>query len=155
MEPLTEHPWMPDYPLDRTAPPLPWSWALARVRGNQHWWLATASPDGRPNVHVVWAVWFEDAVWFSSGPTSRKVRNLEADPRATITTGDPAEPVVLQCTATRETATPAFVAAYEAVYGPSPGLEFFLANACFRLVPEVAFGLIEEEFLTSPTRWTF
>jgi hypothetical protein len=49
------------------------------------YWLATVRPDGRPHATAVGALWEDDRVYFTSGPGTRKSRNLAADPRCTIT----------------------------------------------------------------------
>ncbi len=44
----------------------------------------------------VWGVWDQDAFWFSSSLGSRKVRNLQADPRCVVATENTQEPVVIE-----------------------------------------------------------
>src|SRR5690349_4072347 len=52
---------------------------------NRHtFWLATIDADGRPHVTGVGAEWVDGAFWFETGPTTRKARNVERDPRATL-----------------------------------------------------------------------
>jgi len=48
-------------------------------------WLATTNADGSPHVMPVGALWVEDAYYFTSGPGTRKSRNLGNDPRCVIT----------------------------------------------------------------------
>jgi hypothetical protein len=36
-------------------------------------WLATVRPDGRPHVMPVWAIWVDDAFYFVTGTTTRKI----------------------------------------------------------------------------------
>ena len=47
-------------------------------------WLATIDADGRPHVTGMGALWAEGAFWIETGRTTRKGRNLERDPRCTI-----------------------------------------------------------------------
>ncbi|QWF78909.1 pyridoxamine 5'-phosphate oxidase family protein [Amycolatopsis sp. CA-230715] len=42
--------------------------------------LATVRPDGRPHTAGVGAVWVDGALYFKSGPGTRKSRNLAANP---------------------------------------------------------------------------
>src|SRR2546430_254690 len=63
----------------------------------------SAWPDGRPHMMPVWGMWQDDAFWFSSSNHSRKARNLGSDPRCTVATGDPENPVVLEGLAARVT----------------------------------------------------
>jgi len=47
-------------------------------------WLATIDADGSPHLTGIGALWFDDAFWFETGRTSRKGRNIERDPRCTL-----------------------------------------------------------------------
>jgi PPOX class probable F420-dependent enzyme len=152
---------MPGYgiggPTDGTGL-LPWSWAEQRLTASHDYWVATLHPDGRPHVMPVWGVWDGEAFWFSSSPGSRKARNLRRDPRATVTTDNADEPVVVEGIVERvgdEASVVAFAELVDAKYGTAYGVDFFLANATFRLRPTWAFGLLEADFTGSPTRWHF
>lgn len=140
---------------------LPWSWAEERLRASHDYWIATVWPDGRAHVMPVWGVWAidgEDALWFGSSPGSRKVRNLEREPRCVATTSDPLEPVVVDGVADRivdEDAIVCFTDAVNAKYETQLGVEFFTANACMRIRPVSVIGLTESDFTGSPTRWSF
>jgi nitroimidazol reductase NimA-like FMN-containing flavoprotein (pyridoxamine 5'-phosphate oxidase superfamily) len=50
-------------------------------------WLTTVRPDGRPHVSPLVAVWFDDAIHFSTGETEQKAHNLRANPHVILTTG--------------------------------------------------------------------
>jgi Pyridoxamine 5'-phosphate oxidase len=44
-------------------------------------WLSTTDADGRPHMVGVGAFWVEDRYYFCGGARSRKIRNIERDPR--------------------------------------------------------------------------
>lgn len=46
--------------------------------------LGTTRPDGRPHAAVVGALWYDGDLYFTSGPGTRKSRNLAANPACTI-----------------------------------------------------------------------
>ncbi|HEX6686340.1 MAG TPA: pyridoxamine 5'-phosphate oxidase family protein [Candidatus Limnocylindrales bacterium] len=46
--------------------------------------VATVRPDGRPHTAGVGAVWVDDALYFVSGPGTRKSRNLVANPACSV-----------------------------------------------------------------------
>lgn len=154
---------MPGYgilPHDEGMGLLPWSWAGERLLHSHDYWLATISADGRPHVMPVCAVWSDGMLWASSALGSRKARNLVSDGRCTITTDDALEPVVMEGHAEVEqdpAPIGAFLDAMNAKYGTSYEPSFLDpgVNATFRIAPEVVFGLTEEDFAGSPTRWTF
>lgn len=47
-------------------------------------WLATINADGSPHVTGIGALWSDGAFWFETGRWSRKGRNIERDPRCTL-----------------------------------------------------------------------
>jgi hypothetical protein len=108
----------------------------------------------------VWAVWLDDALWFSSSNGSRKTRNLLATPHCSISTDDPQQPVVVEADVA-SVADPALLQrvldAENAKYGTAYGPELFdpAVNTCFRLVPRWAFALRQDDFTGSPTRFRF
>jgi hypothetical protein len=161
MEPEARRPYMPGYGIvgpDEGTGLLPWSWAAQRLTTSHDYWLATVWPDGRPHVMPVWGVYQDGSVWFSSGGDSRKARNLAVNPHATVTTDDPRQPVVVDGAVERKQepdVIASFAAWVNAKYETDYSVEFFAANCCFRLQPVSAFGLTDEDFAGSPTRWSF
>jgi hypothetical protein len=160
-EPSASRPFMPGYGIagpDEGRGLLPWSWAEERLARARYYWLATTPPDAAPSVSPVWGVWVRRTAWFSSSPASRKARNLATDPRATITTDDPRQPVVVEGAVgavTSRSEVEEFAALVNAKYESDFGVEFFLDNATFCLEPRRVFGLDEADFSSSPTRWIF
>lgn len=137
---------------------LPWSWAVERLQRSHDYWLATVYPDGRPHVMPVWGVWTDGALWFSTGGRSRKARNLDHEPRATMTTVDASEPVIVEgvvCSVDEQPAVAEFADRVNAKYATDYPVDFFLGERTLRLVPVRAFGLRQEDFTGSPTRWDF
>jgi Pyridoxamine 5'-phosphate oxidase len=49
--------------------------------GHHTFWLSTIDLDGRPHMTAVGAFWVDDRYYFCGGPRSRKIRNIEHDPR--------------------------------------------------------------------------
>jgi hypothetical protein len=139
---------------------LPWSWAEARLRDSHDYWLSTITPGGRPHLMPVWAVWLDSAVWFSSSLKSRKIRNVLAGSDVSIATGDPLSPVVVEGAARVVTDTSSirrFLDTMNAKYATAYGIDFLdpAANSVAVVTPRWAFGLKEDDFGGSPTRWEF
>jgi PPOX class probable F420-dependent enzyme len=153
---------MPGYDIvgpDEGGGLLPWSWAEERLAASHDYWVASVWPDGRPHVMPVWGVWHDRSVWFSSSGGSRKARNLRADPRCVVTTEDASEPVVVEAVAELVAdvdGLTVFLDQVNAKYETSYTLDFFdpAVNACFRAHPSWVFGLRQEDFSGSPTRWS-
>ena len=137
---------------------LPWSWAEERLVASHDYWLATVTPAGRPHVMPVWGVWHERCAWFSASFQSRKTRNLEATPRAVMTTDNALQPVVVDGEVERvdaPTLLEQFTGLVNAKYDTDYPVSFFTENACFRLSPQWVFSLDEADFVGTPTRWVF
>jgi hypothetical protein len=56
--------------------------------------LATVSPEGRPHVRPILGLWLDGGFYFITAETSRKARNLAADPRCAITSSSTTSPAV-------------------------------------------------------------
>ncbi|HLI74817.1 MAG TPA: pyridoxamine 5'-phosphate oxidase family protein [Acidimicrobiales bacterium] len=49
--------------------------------GHHTFWLSTIDADGRPHITAVGAFWADGHYYFCGSPRSRKIRNVERDPR--------------------------------------------------------------------------
>jgi hypothetical protein len=65
--------------------------------------LGTARPDGRPHAAGVGAQWSEGDLYFTSGPGTRKSRDLAANPACTLSVRTAVADVVLEGEARRVT----------------------------------------------------
>jgi PPOX class probable F420-dependent enzyme len=161
--PQADRPFMPGYgirPASEGTGLLPWAWAVERLFASHDYWLATRRPDGHPHLMPVWAVWLDEALWFSCSNSSRKTRNLRADPRCSLATSNALQPVVAEGTAevvSDQAELRRLLAAENAKYETSYGLEMLdpAANTCFRVRPIWVFALDEADFTGSPTRFRF
>jgi pyridoxamine 5'-phosphate oxidase-like protein len=91
--------------LDRYgSSPLPWSRAHDPLAAGGHMsFLGTTRPDGRPHAAGVGVVWLDGDVYFTSGPGTRKARNLQASPACTMSVRVEGLDVVLEGEAHRVT----------------------------------------------------
>lgn len=69
------------------AAPTDWAEARRQVEEAEVFWISTVRPDGRPHVTPLISVWLDDALYFCTGPTERKTRNLARNPHCVLTTG--------------------------------------------------------------------
>jgi hypothetical protein len=153
---------------------LPWTRARDLLAAcwtttEQSFFLTTISPGARPHSAAVGAAWVDDALYFVSGPGTRKSRNLAANPACTVSVRLKGIDVVLEGDAHRVTDTStldriaaqyhaggwpavregeAFTAPYNAPSaGPAP---WYLYKLTLRSAHAVA---TEEPH--GATRWTF
>ena len=159
----------------------PWTVALERLKhpapGQNHW-LATVRPDGSPHLMPIIAFWIDGAFHFLAGEGTRTGRNLAADERCVIGTGNltlpsldiivegRARPVTDEATV-RELAEKfggegwPLEARGSHVYGPHGPTAGPPPYAIYRLEPEKVFGfpgmhgMFDDDRHHAPTRWVF
>ncbi|MBO0707793.1 MAG: pyridoxamine 5'-phosphate oxidase family protein [Candidatus Dormibacteraeota bacterium] len=89
--------------------------ALERAVGPDVTWFLGTCRDGVPHAAGVGALWYEGDLYFTSGPGTRKSRNLSVNPACTISVRLPGIDLVLEGTAAR-TVEPALLEALAARY---------------------------------------
>jgi len=161
--PKTTRPHMPGYGLPKAKKGLlPWKWAEDRLNKSRQYWIATTRPDGRPHVMIVWALWMDGVLYFSTGSKSRKAQNLAKNPQCIMCTDKADEAVILEGMVETERNVEhirKFIPLYEKKYkwklGEMGEDLLNLKEPVFYLRPRKAFGLWEKKFSTSATRWIF
>ncbi len=135
---------------------LPWSWAVERLAKARNYFLATARPDGRPHVAVIWGVWLDDRFYFLTFARSRKAQNLAKNPRCVLCPEHADEAIIVEGVVERRTdpnAVTRFSTAYEAKYNEGTGS----ISGVYAVRPSVAFAFISDhaEYPSTATRWRF
>ena len=103
--------------LDRYGfPALPWSrsrdlLAASPTQPGIAFFLGTVRPDGRPHAAGIGALWLDGDLYFTSGPQTRKARNLTANPACTISVRLEGIDLILEGDATRVADRPTLEAA--------------------------------------------
>jgi pyridoxamine 5'-phosphate oxidase-like protein len=69
------------------ATPTEWTEARGRLEAAEVFWLSTVRPDKRPHVTPLISVWLDDALYFCTGPSERKAKNLADNPTASSRPG--------------------------------------------------------------------
>lgn len=138
---------------------LPWSHVRERMEPARNYWVATCADD-RPHSMPVWGVWLDDEFWFSTGPGTRKARNLLANPRIVVHLESGADLVVVEGHA-HEVRDEASVTRFLASYNPKYAWDFevpqLTGGGLFRVRPERVFAWRGDEgdaFSGTATRWT-
>jgi hypothetical protein len=141
---------------------LPWSVAEERLAGARNYWVATVSPEGVPHAMPVWGVWIDGRFLFSTGPTTRKARNIDANPDVVVHLERGAEVVVIEGAARDvsldEERVKRFLEAYNPKYAWDFTADAFRAGGLYEVVPRKAFAWLGDQgeaFSGTGTRWTF
>jgi PPOX class probable F420-dependent enzyme len=98
---------------------LQWRWVAERLTSARNYWVCTVRADGRPHAAPVWALWLDEAIWFSTSEASQKGRNIARDQRVVVHLESGDETVIVEGEVVRErdrSALERFVEAYEAKY---------------------------------------
>lgn len=150
-----------------------WTEAERQMGAAEIFWLSTVRPDGRLHVTPVIAAWHDGLLYFSTGKSEQKARNLAHDGHCALTTGgnslSEGLDLVVEGTAVPVTGPAVLeevVAAYEAKYGAhitSPDGTFHGIGDAFRtgdvvvfaVAPATAYGFGRREGVYTHTRWTF
>jgi hypothetical protein len=148
---------------------IPWVEVRGYLEQAEVYWLSTVRPDGLPHVTPMVAVWLEDALYFATGQSERKARNLIHNAHCVVTTGRNALDgldVVLEGDAVRvgdEAGLGRVAERYASKYGPP--FVFTVRDGAFRgdagnvahvyeVRPVTAFAFGKGESF-SQTRWRF
>ena len=149
----------------------PWAEARGHLEKAEVFWLTTVRPDGRPHVAPLLSVWLNGALYFSTGDSERKAKNLARNAHCILTTGCNALSegldLVIEGEATKvgdEAELRRVADTYESKYGSHftapEGTFFGLGDAIrggdvlvYRVAPSTAFGFGKGTF--SQTRWRF
>src|SRR5271167_1500689 len=96
-QPKCSRPHMPGYGLPRDNKGLlPWTWAEQRLKQSHNYWITTVKPEGAPHTMVVWGLWQDGRLLFSTGSKSRKARNLAENPNCVVCTEHAHEAVIVE-----------------------------------------------------------
>jgi nitroimidazol reductase NimA-like FMN-containing flavoprotein (pyridoxamine 5'-phosphate oxidase superfamily) len=84
-EPIAGRPAMRGYGIPRHKKGLlPWSHVIERLANARHYWICTVSPEGRPHSTPVDGLWLDAQLYFGGSPTTRRHRNLAANPAVCV-----------------------------------------------------------------------
>jgi hypothetical protein len=159
-------------PLVADGSVMAWAEALVPLAEARFYWLATVGPGGGPHIRPVLAVWVDGSMYSTTGPTTRKGRNLAADGRCSLTVRADILDIVLDGLATRvtdldalETVAEAYRSkygwpvtlqdgAFDAPYGaPTAGPPPYVA---YRIRPGTVFAFgTDDTAAPRSTRWRF
>jgi pyridoxine/pyridoxamine 5'-phosphate oxidase len=156
--------------------PIPWSRALKQLQAQSReegrgrtCWLATADAGGRPHLTAVGALWLDDRFYFTSGPRTRKSRNLAVNATCAVSVSLDDIDVVVEGTARKVTDMPTLervAKLYAALGWPARAdagaitAEFSAPSAgrgpweLYAVTPIVAVGVATKE-PHGATRWRF
>jgi Pyridoxamine 5'-phosphate oxidase len=165
-KPEASRPHAPGYGFPETNKGLlPWSWAEQRLKKSHNYWITTVGTDGAgqvsPHTMVVWGLWQDGRLLFSTGSQSRKARNLAANPNCIVCTELAHEAVIvngiaeLADVAARRKMLPVYERKYKFDLSSMKDDILSMKEPVFAVHPKVIFGFWEKYFQSKSTRWKF
>jgi hypothetical protein len=142
---------------------LPWTWAEQRLKKSHNYWITTITPTNPPKPHtmVVWGLWQDGRLIFSTGSKSRKAKNLEANSNCIIATEHAHEAVIVEGiaevadVAARRKMIPAYERKYKFDLSNMKDDLLSMKEPVFAVRPQTVFALWEKHFQNKSTRWQF
>lgn len=150
----------------------PWARGREQLASAQVYWLSTVRPNSRPHVTPLLGVWNGGGLYFCTGSSERKAKNLTHNANCILTTGrndlDDGLDVVVEGEASPVTdeaelhrVAGAFESKYGSLFTAPEGAWFGLGDAIrtggailYRVVPSTVFGF-GRGTRYSQTRWRF
>jgi pyridoxamine 5'-phosphate oxidase-like protein len=165
-KPKATRPHMPGYGLPESDKGLlPWSWAEQRLKKSHNYWITTVKQDGSsqpsPHTMVVWGLWQDGRLLFSTGSKSRKARNLAQNANCVVCTEHAHEAVIAEGVAeiadvaARRKLIPVYEKKYKWDLSSMKEDILSMKEPVFAVRPRVVFGLYEKKFINAATRWKF
>jgi hypothetical protein len=135
---------------------LDWTWARERLTNSHNYVVVTVRPDGRPHAMGMHGLWFDDDFYFGTADTTRKAKNLAANPNCILVNEQLDELVIVEGTAKQiavDEAPQGLAEASKKKYGWP--MEVRTGGLLFKVTPRTVFVFPEKQFATGLTRWKF
>jgi len=158
-------PSMPDYGItsEPTEGMLTWDWVDTQMEQSRNYWICTTRPDGRPHAAPVWGVWLNNTLYFGTGKSSVKAKNvnhrnqvvvhLESGDNTLIIEGALRE--LLEPDKLKNMIIPAYSKKYPSYPTPDADAEEDESAIWYVLVPHKIMAWLENDFLNSAAYWLF
>jgi hypothetical protein len=164
--PKASRPQAPGYGFPESSKGLlPWSWAEQRLKKSHNYWITTVKEDGdgqaAPHTMVVWGMWQDGRLLFSTGSQSRKARNLAENPNCIVCTEHAQEAIIVEGVAeiadvaARKKLLPAYERKYKFDMSTMKDDILSMKEPVFAVRPRVVFAMWEKHFQSKSTRWKF
>ncbi len=133
---------------------LAWAWAVERLEAARSYWIASASPTGKPHAMPVAGLWLDGAFVFGTSAESRKARDIASNPRVAVHLGSGDEVMVVEGGVDVITLDVRIADAYGVKYDhrPEPGAG---SGLWCRVEPRVAYAWLESDYPRTATRFDF
>jgi len=140
---------------------LDWSWVSQQIKQSRNYWISTTRPDGRPHAAPVWGVVLDDVIYFGSGSTSVKGRNLSHNPQVVVHLESGDDCVIIEgevFSVGDASLLQRMASAYGKKYAPftpTPDELQSKTGSAYGVAPHIVLAWKESDFPKTATRWVF
>ncbi|MEO1255735.1 MAG: pyridoxamine 5'-phosphate oxidase family protein, partial [Bacteroidota bacterium] len=132
-----------------------------QLEQSKNYWVSTTRPNGNPHAAPVWGVLLDDCVYWGTGDTSRKNRNLLNNPHVVLHSESGWDVVIIEGIVEKvteradfERVAPIYTTKY-APHGYEPRADELAQGLMYRVLPHVVMAWKETSFPNTATRWEF
>jgi len=153
-------PNMPDYGItsEETDGMLTWEWVDTQMEKSRNYWVCTTRPDGRPHAAPVWGVWLDNNLYFGSGKSAVKSRNIAHNNHTVVHLESGDDTLIIEGVlvgSVDSTTLKQVIKAYVKKYPPYEHNEEDTSAIWYRLDPHKIMTWLESDFLNTVTYWLF
>jgi len=139
---------------------LDWLYVQKRMTESLNYWIATATPKGKPSATPVWGVWIDDKLYFDGAPSTRRGKNISMNPYTAVHLESGEQAVMLEGRTTifsgppertlKERVSTEYCRKY-AAHGYEPPADQWDEGGLFEFTPDKVIAWTN--FIKDPTRW--
>ncbi len=158
--PPPTRPTMSNYGIAETPTGLlTWAWVSQQLTASRNYWICTTRPNGNPHAAPVWGVVIDDLVYFGTGSTSVKSKNIAHNAEVVVHLESGDDCVIIEGLAqavTDQAILTKMAALYPTKYPEfKPTAAELAANANYVIQPKMVMAWQESDFPNTATRWVF
>jgi len=137
---------------------LPFSHAEKRLEKSKSYWICTTRPDGRPHSVPVWGLWLDSTLYFGTGRTTRKAKNLQRNSAVSIHLESGDDVVILEGAAAEvDLAQKPLLKKVDVASRAKYKMPLMVMpeSVIYSVRPRVVLTWTEKDFPNNATRWQF
>ena len=133
-----------------------WADVEKRLAASRNYWICSTRSDGRPHAMPVWGFYMDGAIFFGTGRTTLKARNLARKPTAVIHLESGDDAIIVETNVEEQPLDdPAFRRRVDALSRKKYKMPLMVLpeSVLYRARPKVVLAWREKDFPVSATRW--
>lgn len=133
-----------------------WADVEKKLAASRNYWICTTRADSRPHAMPVWGFYLDGAIFFGTGRTTLKAKNIAANPNIVVHLESGDDAVIVECTVQEQSvADKAFCKRVDTLSKKKYKMPLMIVpeSILYRAQPKVVLAWREKDFPVSATRW--